>query len=683
MTSPIDSVLVLKGIGPKKAEALGRLNIRTIQDFLFHFPRQYQDRRKITAVAALENDIPALIRVKILKITGGEYFYGKKKPLRIVGEDLSGIITIFYFQAQYYRNAFKEGETYYYYGKPKLDGEKWLMFHPDYTSCQEQESRDTKGEGIRPIYPLTAGISQLEMIGYQRQVRTYLPLIRDHLPEEIRKRNRLCSLSYALEHIHFPENEIKLKEARFRLVFDELFLLQTGLLLRGAGHRQYPKLHNYGKNLSVEPLLKRLPFQLTGAQRRVWAEIQESMEESLPMNRLVQGDVGSGKTILAALALYKASQSGFQGVMMAPTELLAQQHYNTLKSLLEPLGVSIRLLTSSLPQREKKEIVEEVKSGICSVLIGTHAVIQPSVLFRNLTLVITDEQHRFGVDQRIRLMEKGYRPDTLVMTATPIPRTLAAILYGDLNISVLDERPPGRQKILTEKIKTEDEREKMYLQIRTLLEQGQQCYVVTPLIEDSEQLEEVRSAEEVYKELTTFLAPHTCALLHGNMKGEEKNRIMTLFKEGLVKVLISTVVIEVGIHVENATVMVIENAERFGLAQLHQLRGRVGRGTHCSYCYLVSYHNQDYAMERLNVLTSSQDGFYIAEKDLELRGPGEAFGTKQHGVPDLMIADLSKHLSILDIVKTESNTLLEADPQLANHPLLANQIEKMLERVSR
>ena len=678
-----DSVAALKGIGPKKAEALSRLHIQQIQDFLFHFPRQYQDRRTVVPVNRLENEIPALIRVRVIKITGGGYRYGRKSPLRLLCEDETGTIEIFYFQPQYYLKAFKIGETYYYYGKPKLEKGFPKMFHPDYSLFRELSMEDESRDGIRPVYPLTAGVSQIEMLRYQRQAMELLPLMRDYLPEDIRNRNRLCGLTYALANIHFPKDETKLKEAKFRLVFDELFLLQVGLLMRGAVHRQKPKTHSYTQDELYEPLIKKLPFQLTPAQNRVWKEIETSMNQKLPMNRLVQGDVGSGKTILAILALYKAASSGFQGVMMAPTELLAKQHYHTLKGILEPLGISVRLLISSLPQKEKQDVIEELGNGNCSVLIGTHAVIQPHVRFRKLSLVITDEQHRFGVDQRIRLMEKGLGTDTLVMTATPIPRTLAAIIYGDLDISILDELPPGRQEILTRKILTEEKRGKMYEFIHRILSNGQQCYVVAPLIGESEQLEDVRSAEEIYTELKAVLAPHSCGLLHGSMKSDEKDRIMTRFKDGKIQVLISTVVIEVGIHVDNATVIVIENAERFGLAQLHQLRGRVGRGTKQSYCFLVTNSHQDYALKRLEVLTSSSDGFYIAEKDLELRGPGEVFGTRQHGLPELMIADISKHLFILDTVKEEAKALLDGDPRLDNYPLLAHRIQNMLERVSR
>ncbi len=678
-----DSVTALKGIGPKKAEALSRLHIKQIQDFLFHFPRQYQDRRTVVPINMLGNEIPALIRVRVIKIAGGGYRYGRKSPLRLLCEDETGTIEIFYFQPQYYLKVFQIGETYYFYGKPKLEKGFPKMFHPDYSLFLELSPEDESRDGIRPVYPLTAGVSQIEMLRYQKQAIELLPLMADYLPEDIRNRNRLCGLKYALENIHFPKDETKLKEAKFRLVFDELFLLQVGLLMRGAVHRQKPKTHSYIQDEFYEPLIKKLPFQLTAAQKRVWKEIENSMNHKLPMNRLVQGDVGSGKTILAILALYKAASSGFQGVMMVPTELLAKQHYHTVKGILEPLGISVRLLISSLPQKEKQDVMEELGNGNCSVLIGTHAVIQPHVRFRNLSLVITDEQHRFGVDQRIRLMEKGLGTDTLVMTATPIPRTLAAIIYGDLDISVVDQLPPGRQEILTRKILTEEKRKKMYEFIHGILSNGQQCYVVAPLIGESEQLEDVRSAEEIYGELKTVLAPHTCGLLHGSMKGDEKDSIMTRFKEGKIQVLISTVVIEVGIHVENATVIVIENAERFGLAQLHQLRGRVGRGTSQSYCFLVTNSNQDYALKRLEVLTSSSDGFYIAEKDLELRGPGEVFGTRQHGLPELMIADLSKHLFILDTVKEEAKTILDGDPGLDNYPFLAHRIENLLERVSR
>ena len=676
MISIKDPVSTLKGVGPKKEILLEKLNIHRVENFFYHFPRSYQDRRNVTEVASLEDGKPALIRVKVLKANDGAYRYGSKSPLRLFCEDDSKTIEVLFFNAYYFKNIFQPGKEYDFYGKPSFQGDKVTMIHPDFSRFEEGDK-----EGIRPIYPLTAGIGQIEMLKYQRQVMLAIPSIVDYMPREIQERNRICDLQYALKNIHFPENQLKLKEAKFRLVFDELFLLQTGLLARNAELRQAKKKHSYKEPNLIDAFRDSLSFTLTKAQNRVMEEVYESMDQPLPMARLIQGDVGSGKTVIAAAALYKAAKNHLQGVMMVPTEILARQHYESLQALLGPHGISVHLLVSSLPPKEKQQVIEEIKDGTAKVIIGTHAIIQPKVKFKQLSLVITDEQHRFGVSQRIALGEKGESVDTLVMSATPIPRTLAAILYGDLDISILDEMPPGRQKIITEGVRTENRRSKMYDFVEKELKKGGQCYVVTPLIEESDELD-IKSAEEVHKELSQRFSNYSVQLLHGGMRSEEKESIMTAFQNGDIDVMVATVVIEVGINVPNATVMVVENAERFGLAQLHQLRGRVGRGSNQSYCFLVSSKETEYALARMAIMIESSDGFYIAEKDLELRGPGEVFGTRQHGLPELIIADLSKHLSILEMVKKESKDLLAIDPSLKNHPLIAAKIVDMLKQSS-
>jgi len=676
MTSYKDPVSQLKGVGPKKEKLLEKLNIHTIEDLFYHFPRSYQDRRTVTEVASLKDEKPVLIRVKILRINDGGNRYGSKSPLRIFCEDDSKAIEVLFFNAYFFRNAFQVGKEYEFYGKPRFEGHKVTMIHPEFNRFQDGER-----EGIRPVYPLTAGISQLEILKYQRQGMAAIPSVIDYMPGDIQERNRLCDLQYALRNIHFPENELKLKEAKFRLVFDELFLLQTGLLARNAELRKGEKSHRYQQAFLLESFRDSLSFNLTNAQDKVMKEIFESMDQPLPMARLIQGDVGSGKTVIAAAALYKAAKNQLQGVMMVPTELLARQHYESLKGFLEPHGISVHLLVSSLGAKEKQNVLEDIKDGRAQVIVGTHAIIQPKVEFSKLSLVITDEQHRFGVDQRIALGKKGKSVDTIVMSATPIPRTLAAILYGDLDISILDEMPPGRQKILTDSVRTDNRRDKMYDFVEKQLSKGHQCYVVTPLIEESEELE-IKSAEEVYGELKSRFSDYSVALLHGAMPSEDKEKVMAAFQRGEIHVLVATVVIEVGINVPNASVMVIENAERFGLAQLHQLRGRVGRGLDQSYCFLVSSKETDYALARMEIMTQSSDGFYIAEKDLELRGPGEVFGTKQHGLPELILADLSKHLGILEVVKKESKDLLAKDPSLKDHPLLERKIRDLLKQSS-
>lgn len=673
-----DDVVLLKGVGPKKKELLLKLNIATLEDFLFYFPRQYQDRRHISEIIDLRDEVPALIRASVVKVTTGGFRFGKKSFIKVLCEDRTGKIEIVFFNAGFMKSIFNPGVSFDFYGKPRFEAGSVKMIHPDF-------SRTETGviQGIIPIYPLTAGITQAEMQKYLRQVVPLASTLEEYLPPSIIARNRLCSISYAIKNIHLPSDEQKLKEARFRLVFEELLILQTGLMATREIRMEGKKSPSFPKSVKIDPFIESLHYRLTGAQQRVISEVLASMENSSPMNRLVQGDVGSGKTVIAETALYKAVKSGYQGVMMAPTELLAKQHYASLKADLEPHGIRVELLISSLNSRDKQGVLDEMKTGSIQVVVGTHAVIQSNVVFINLGLVITDEQHRFGVNQRLALTEKGENVDTLVMTATPIPRTLAAIIYGDLDISIIDEMPPGRNPVITKSITNQTDRKTMYSFVKSQLQEGRQCYVVTPLIEESDVLE-ARSAAEVYAELSKLFSNFSVGLLHGGMKPEEKERVMESFNDGAIDLLVSTVVIEVGINVPNATVMVIESAERFGLAQLHQLRGRVGRGSHQSYCFLVLGGRSPLAAERAEIMVNSGDGFFIAEKDLELRGPGEFFGTRQHGLPDLAIADLVKHIDILEKVKEEAKFLLAQDPKLENsdHQAFKKKIEKLFIKAS-
>jgi len=673
-----DGVEILKGVGPKKKELLLKLNIATLEDFLFYFPRHYQDRRHVSEIIDLRDEVPALIRAAVVKVTTGGFRYGKKSFIKVLCEDRTGKIEIVFFNAGFLNSIFKPGVSFDFYGKPRFEAGSVKLIHPDF-------SRTETGviQGIIPIYPLTAGITQAEMQKYLRQVVPLASSLEEYLPPSIIARNRLCSISYAIKNIHLPDDEQKLKEARFRLVFEELLVLQTGLMATREIRMEGKKSPSFPKSVVIDPFIESLHYQLTGAQQRVISEVLASMESPRPMNRLVQGDVGSGKTVIAETALYKAVKSGYQGVMMAPTELLAKQHYASLKADLEPHGIQVELLISSLNSKDKQGLLDKMKTGSIQVVVGTHAVIQSNVVFKNLGLVITDEQHRFGVNQRLALTEKGENVDTLVMTATPIPRTLAAIIYGDLDISIIDEMPPGRNPVITKSITNQTARKTMYSFVGSQLEEGRQCYVVTPLIEESDLLE-ARSAAEVYSELSKLFCDFSVGLLHGGMKPEEKERVMESFNDGAIDLLVSTVVIEVGINVPNATVMVIESAERFGLAQLHQLRGRVGRGSHQSYCFLILGGGGSLAAERAEIMVNSGDGFYIAEKDLELRGPGEFFGTRQHGIPDLAIADLVKHIDVLEKVKEEAKFLLFQDPKLANfeNQAFKKKIEKLFTKAS-
>ncbi|MCI9596317.1 MAG: ATP-dependent DNA helicase RecG [Firmicutes bacterium] len=653
-----ETVSVLKGVGPKKQAALEKLGIRTIGDFVNFFPRDYEDRRRARSIGELEEDKPALIQANVELVVKDPYRKGRKQILRVLVSDGTGNLELIFFQASYLANTFQIGKRYDFFGKPAANFGKLQMIHPDYAASE-------KGliQGIVPVYPLTSGISQKEMRAWQRAALRGIPKIEEYLPEEIVERNRLCGCDYAVLNVHFPTDKQPLLAAKYRLVFDELMALQLGLLAA----RQ--KTIDGKKGLvfhsgNAEIYIHSLGYQLTSAQQKVAAEITEDLKSGRVMNRLVQGDVGSGKTVIAEIALYQAVKSGFQGVFMAPTELLAKQHFEGLRKSFQPHEVKVGLLTGSMTAKEKRQVLERLAVGEIQILVGTHAIIQPDVTFENLGLVITDEQHRFGVKQRTALSEKGSDPHVLVMTATPIPRTLAVILYGDLDVSIIDELPPGRQKIITKAI-DESRRHTCYDFVEKELSEGRQAYVVAPLIDESEVLD-VKSAEELYQELRDRMKEHEVALLHGAMKQKEKDDIMARFYENEIQVLVSTVVIEVGINVPNATVMVIENAERFGLAQLHQLRGRVGRGKHQSYCVLVSKKSSEMAAERAEIMVSSQDGFYIAEQDLKLRGPGEIFGTRQHGVPDLVIADLARHTKILNDVKKEAERIIADDPGLKN-----------------
>lgn len=653
-----DKITQLKGIGPKKAEALGKLNIVTLKDLMLFFPRGYEDRRNRVSICALVEGQPAVIKGKVMLIVSDRYKYGRKQLLRLLISDDTGTIEVVFFNARYLMKRFQKGSEYVFYGKPVSNFGKMQMVHPDFGDAGEMDA------GILPVYPLAKGLTQKEMRSWQRSIRMLYTEAVDFLSQKIREKNRLCSLSYALENVHFPQEKQKLLEAKYRLIFDELLVLEAGLLMARQGMGDASLGIAFSKDAKTDAYIDSMPYPLTGAQARCVAEIEEDLESSRMMNRLVQGDVGSGKTAVAEIAMYKAVRSGCQAVLMAPTEILARQHFDGLCKSFAAHGITVGFLSGSMKAAQKRETLEKLKSGEVEILVGTHAIIQPEVEFAHLGLVITDEQHRFGVGQRMKLKEKGNNPNILVMTATPIPRTLAVILYGDLDVSVIDELPPGRQPILTRSL-TSKSRDKCYDFVQEQLAAGRQAYVVTPLIEDSDLLD-AKSAEQTVRELSDRFQNHKVALLHGAMAQAEKDRIMAQFYEGAIDVLVATVVIEVGINVPNATVIVIENAERFGLAQLHQLRGRVGRGAYQSFCFLIIEGESEIAKKRGEIMERSSDGFYIAEEDLKLRGPGEIFGMRQHGIPDLNLADLSKHLQIFQHAKEAAKEILQDDPLLTS-----------------
>lgn len=654
-----ESVTSLKGVGPKKAEALKKLGISTMEDLVFFLPRSYEDRRNRIDISDAAEDQNSVVTGEVKLVVNDRYRGGRKQMLRLLVEDGTGSMEVVFFNAKYLQHSFRTGRKYTFFGKVTRNFGKMQMIHPEFSDADGME------DGILPVYPLTKGISQREMRTWQKSLKRAYSMAEDILSSEAVERNRLCSLSYALENVHFPQEKQKLLEAKYRLIFDELLILQTGLFMARQNVTDGRNGIAFSPEADTGRYIESLPYPLTGAQQRCVEEIERDLESSTAMNRLVQGDVGCGKTAVAEIAMYKAVKSGYQAVLMAPTEILAAQHFDGISRAFEAHGIRTAFLTGSLKAAQKREVLEQIATGEAQVIIGTHAVIQPDVEFSRLGLVITDEQHRFGVRQRVKLREKGENPNVLVMTATPIPRTLSVILYGDLDVSIIDELPPGRQQTVTRCLKSE-KRGECYDFVEQQLKQGRQAYVVTPLIEESETLD-AKSAEQVAAELKKRFRGYSVELIHGAMSQDEKDRIMESFSRGETDVLVATVVIEVGINVPNATVIVIENSERFGLAQLHQLRGRVGRGSHRSYCFLILDGGSEIAEKRGQIMEASSDGFFIAEEDLKLRGPGEIFGTRQHGLPDLAITDLSKHMKILEQAKEEAKAMLADDPALDAH----------------
>ncbi|MBR7149361.1 MAG: ATP-dependent DNA helicase RecG [Firmicutes bacterium] len=681
-----EPVSSLKGVGPKKQAALKKLDIEFVEDFLYCYPRDYEDRSNHKKIDQLLDGESAYVTAKVLLVVKGGWRYGKKRTLKLLVEDETGQLEIVFFvQAGYLEKAFQQGSMYGFFGKVSVSKQgRYQMTHPDF---QKIEETTAEGEGtaeenkILPVYPLVSGLTQKDMRRWSKLALEQQNQMEDYLTPATVERNRLCDLSYALNHIHYPGDREKYKEAKYRLIFDELLLLQAGLMMSRKKLEHQSSGITFSRDHKTQTFTDSLPYPLTGAQKRVLMEIEADMESPKVMNRLIQGDVGSGKTAVAAAALYKAVKSGYQGVLMAPTEILASQHYEGLSAQFEPFGIKVGFLSGTVGAKDRRERLEQLKQGDIHILIGTHALIQEDVEFQNLGLVITDEQHRFGVKQRSLLSEKGDHPDTLVMTATPIPRTLAVVLYGDLDISVIDELPPGRKPVTTKALSGK-QRLQAYEFMAREIAKGRQAYVVAPLIEESEQLN-ARSATEVYEELCTMYPQIRSALLHGAMKQKEKDEIMARFYEGEIQLLVSTVVIEVGINVPNSTMMIIENAERFGLAQLHQLRGRVGRGEHQSYCLLISEQESAVSKQRAEIMASTNDGFVIAEEDLRLRGPGEFFGVRQHGVPELKLADLGKHAKILSAARKEANYILQEDPTLSfeEHQPLKQRIRSVFHQV--
>ena len=668
-------VSLLKGIGEQREKKLLKLGISTIEDLLTHYPREYKDRSEIIKIADLPMDEPSTFLAQV-KEEGQNSRHGRLVYTRMKVYDETGSVGVLWYNQPYMKNSLKIGEWYLFSGKlQKKYGRKEIL-SPEV----ERIGENFAGGRIIPVYPASEGVSQKILRNLMEEALSQMSGgMREELPLWLRKEYHLAERNFAIENIHFPKTEQGFYDARRRLVFEELFILQTALFqlkntLEDSGEGIILK-----KKKALQEAEGLLPFALTNAQKKVLKEIEKDMTSGKIMNRLVQGDVGSGKTAVAMIAAYWAIKNGYQATIMAPTEVLANQHFESFKKVFEPAGIEVVLLIGSLKAKEKREMLEKVANGEAQMIVGTHAVIQKGVEYHKLGLAITDEQHRFGVRQRSTLAEKGENVHTLVMTATPIPRTLALILYGDLDISIIDELPPGRQKIDTSAVDSRYH-QRIYAFIQKHVKAGRQAYVICPMIEESEKLE-VQSVLHYTEELEKELPDCRVACVHGKMKAKEKQEIMDGFAAGEIDVLVSTTVIEVGINVPNATIMLIENAERFGLAQLHQLRGRVGRGSEKSYCILVSDTKTKVAKERMKTMTESEDGFIISEKDLKLRGPGEFFGIRQHGLPELKIADLYKDMAILKEAQSAAADLLKKDRFLEaeEHHLLKEHISGYLE----
>ena len=667
------SVQFIKGIGPQKAKALEKLGILTLRDLIGYFPRRYEDRRETRRIAQLQDGESACVAAMIASPPTVSHIRKGMDLVKVRAVDETGVLDVTFFNQTWLKNSLVQGETYYFYGKAEGTARRRQMASP----VVEAEGRQERTGRIVPVYPLSAGVSQLVLSRSVRQgLDACADILLDALPDEVRQSHHLCRIEYAYENIHFPESAEALDLARRRLAFEELFLFTIGLR-RLRQRRETVSVAPF-QMVDMAPFYDALPFTLTDAQRRCVEEAIADMASGAPMNRLCQGDVGSGKTMVAAACVYFCVKNGRQAALMAPTEILARQHFTGLAPLLEKLGIRCVLLTGSTPAREKKAVTAKLAAGEADFAIGTHALISQGVDYHDLGLVVTDEQHRFGVGQRAALAAKGSHPHTLVMSATPIPRTLALILYGDLDVSIIDQLPPGRKPVETFAV-SGGYRQRVYAFLRKLVGEGRQIYVVCPMVSENDDLPDERKAVTEYAQtLQREVFPDLrVSFVHGKMKTKEKDAVMTAFAAGEADILVSTTVIEVGVDVPNAAAIVVENAERFGLSQLHQLRGRVGRGSHQSYCILISDNRNEETRQRLKVMTRTTDGFRIAEEDLRLRGPGDFFGVRQHGLPGLKIADLGCDTQLLREAQEAADALLERDPDLAGCPATARRVTEL------
>ena len=674
-----NDVSILKGVGPKLLEKLNKCGIFTIMDLLLYFPRDYEFINGNIPFEEIDGEEKQILSCKVVAFKR-DVRTRTGKTITTIEFDYNGHrVEGKWFNQPYIKNNYRIGVTYNLIGKFKRVGKTLEIVNP-LVGCE-----DALKSEIIPKYPLKGDLTDKLITKLISLVLDSIK-ITENLPIEMCEKYGMISLDKAIREIHFPKDKEMLDKAITRLKFQELFTYSMKLLLLKRKIKQNNKgISIPWDNERMGELREALPYQLTGAQARVVREILRDQKSTYPMNRLVQGDVGSGKTVVALIAIYNAYTNGYKSAFMVPTEILANQHYEEAKKLLSQFGVEIELLTGSTTAKEKKRIKERIADSAPLVVIGTHALIQEDVNFNKLGLVITDEQHRFGVRQRAKLSSKGSNPDILVMTATPIPRTLALILYGDLDISIIDELPPGRQPIDTRAFESK-KRDFIYSNfVRDEIEKGRQVYIVCPLVEESEAIE-AKAAEDLRDELKEkYFSDLNVEVLHGKMKPSLKDKIMEDFKNNKIQILVSTTVIEVGVNVPNATLMIIENAERFGLAQLHQLRGRVGRGSHKSHCILIYSSKTNVCKERMEIMEETNDGFKISEKDLEIRGPGEFFGTRQHGIPELKVANIFKHIKILKLAQEESKFILKQDRNLekSEHILLKQEIVEKFSSINK
>lgn len=665
----MESIKTLSGIGPQRAKTLEKKGIRTIDELLYYFPRTYEDRTHFCDIRDLKDGEYACISATVYSPVHETRIRNNFTIYSMTVFDDSGQIRVLWYNNRFVKGVFKTGDSVLFYGKVSIKGRQKELENPVYEMPQKQHFIGK----IVPIYPLSEKLTQKMLATLMEEALKSAGTLEEYIPKSVREKYNISDINFAMRNIHFPESFADYQAARKRFVFEELLLLRLALSKRRDANKKALRTP-FSDTDCVEEFIKTLPYALTNAQKRALFEIASDFKKNVAMNRLLEGDVGSGKTVVAAAGMYIAYKNGFQSAIMAPTEILAFQHFETFSQFFKGTGIKIALLTKST--RDKSKMYEEIKKGVYDIIIGTNALIREKVVYKSLGLAVTDEQHRFGVSQRAELTEKGENPNSLIMTATPIPRTLSLILYGDLDISVLDELPSGRKPVLTYAV-GEEMRKRVYAFVQKNVKSGMQAYVVCPLVEESE-TQDLKNAKKLYETLKKAFPDFNIGLIHGKMKAEEKDSVMHGFLDKDIDVLVSTTVIEVGVNVPNSNIMVIENAERFGLATLHQLRGRVGRGCEQAYCIMIARQDSELVKRRMKTMCESNDGFYISEQDLKLRGPGDFFGTRQHGLPEMKIANLVSDADILKLADSAAGDIAEKTEQITPF-----EEERLFERVSR